>query len=99
MTSIRSMADDYYRLTGESAYMGEARGFHQFVDGTVRVGDEAAYERMARLLAEARRLTPDRHHWTQPTDDNRVYLVNDSTGLIDHSRTVHATEHPWRGES
>jgi hypothetical protein len=96
MTSIRSMADDYHALTGESAYMGLSQGFHRFVDGTVRVGDDAARDRMARLLDDARRLTPAGHHWTRPLGDSRVYLVNDATGLIDHSRTVAATEHPWR---
>lgn len=96
MTSIRSMADDYYALTGESAYAGEWQGFHRFVDGTVRVGGDAAYERMERLLKEAQQRTPTGHHWTQPSADHRVYLVNDETGLIDHGRTVAATEHPWR---
>jgi hypothetical protein len=94
MTSIRSMADQYFDLTGESAYQGVSAGVHHFVDGSVR-GDDAAREHMARLLDTARARTPDGYHWVQPDGTDRVMLA-DSNGTAVFS--VHVTEHPWRGE-
>jgi hypothetical protein len=92
MTTIRDMADEYYALTGESAYMGSSQGSHYFVDGNVR-GDDAAREHMQRLLDNAHRLTPDGHHWVQPLNSDRALLIDDNGTAV---RTVHATEHPWR---
>jgi hypothetical protein len=92
MTTIRDMADEYYALTGESAYMGSSQGSHYFVDGNVR-GDDAAREHMQRLLDNVHRLTPDGHRWIQPSGSDRALLIDDNGKTV---RTVHATEHPWR---
>jgi hypothetical protein len=92
MTTIRDMADEYYALTGESAYMGSSQGSHYFVDGNVR-GDDAAREHMARLLGDAQRLTPAGHHWVQPLNSDRASLIDDNGTAV---RTVAVTEHPWR---
>jgi hypothetical protein len=86
------MAEEYFNLTGESAYMGLSQGYHHFVDG-VRRGDDAARDHMATLLNNAERLTPRGHHWTHPLGSDHVMLVDETGKTV---RTVHATEHPWR---
>jgi hypothetical protein len=86
------MADQYYALTGESAYSGSSQGGYLFVDGVV-YGYDAGYEHMARLLDTARSRTPDGYHWTHR--DGLALLVDQNGTAV---RTVAATDHPWRGE-